>query len=135
MFVFCPPQCGGRYLCPFRTGADVSPLQGWTLLGYAQIFQGQITALMECQGINKRGLRLYCGFPDIYLLISIIICLRICVDNVAAGGRMRLTCTIMQPDIARTGVRSALKDENRGPEPAPKAPKGAGERNQLSGCC
>lgn len=48
---------------------------------------------------------------------------------------MRLTCTIMRPDIARTGVRSALNDENRGPEPAPKAPKGAGERNQLSGYC
>lgn len=51
---FCPSQRGGRYLCPFRTGADVSPLQGRTLLGYTQIFQGQKTALMECQGINKR---------------------------------------------------------------------------------
>lgn len=39
----------------------------------------------------------------------------------------------MRSDMARTGFRAALRDENREPEPAPEAPKGAGERNELSG--
>ncbi|EAQ9928397.1 hypothetical protein EAV45_22295, partial [Salmonella enterica] len=34
---FCPPRRGGSYLWFFRTGADVSPLQGRALL---KIFTG-----------------------------------------------------------------------------------------------
>lgn len=130
----CPTRSGGCYFWFFRTGADVSPLQGRALLRYAQIFRGQITALIHFQGINKRGLRLYCGFPDIRLLILTVICLRIFVNIVAAGEKMRRLSRIMLPDMARTDVRTALRDENREPEPAPEAPKGAGERNQFSGC-
>lgn len=92
-----------------------------------------MTALIHFQGINKGGLRLYCGFSDIRLLILTIICLRIFVDIVAAGEKMRRLSRIMRPDMARTDVRAALGDENREPEPAPEAPKGAGERNQFSG--
>jgi len=126
---------GGTNLCFLRTGADVSPLQGRVLLRYAQIFRGQITALIIFQGMNKRGLRLYCGFADICLLLSSVICLRIYVDSVMPGDRFRRLSEEMRPEMARTGAWITPGTENAGTEPAPQAPKGAGERKELSGCC
>lgn len=117
---------------PDRRGRESAARAGIVTL--CTDFSGTDNCPDSFQGINKRGLRLYCGFPDIRLLIVTIICLRIFVDIVAAGDKMRRLSTIMRPDMARTDVRAALGDENREPEPAPEAPKGAGERNQLSGC-
>lgn len=68
MPVFCPSLRDGRYLWFFRTGADVSPLQGRAYIKMSTRFQKtkDIPA-----GLGGRGLMtvvgLFSGFADIRL--------------------------------------------------------------------
>lgn len=63
-----PAQSDGRYFSLFRTGADVSPLQGQALSWMLTELKGikDLPAGLQCRGLIT-GFRLFSGFTDICL--------------------------------------------------------------------
>lgn len=77
----CPPRSGGRYFYILSGAALAAASEGIFVIIHSCFKDKYFPCGEATQGIKEQGLRIYCRFSVLCLLLSEVICLRIFVNN------------------------------------------------------
>lgn len=77
----CPPRSGGRYFYILSGAALAAASEGIFVIIHSCFKDKYFPCGEATQGIKEQGLRIYCGFDVLCLLLSEAIPLRVFVDN------------------------------------------------------
>ena len=77
----CPPRSGGRYFYILSGAALAAASEGIFVIIHSCFKDKYFPCGEATQGIKEQGLRIYCGFDVLCLLLSEVISLRVFVDN------------------------------------------------------
>ncbi|RNP87618.1 hypothetical protein BL166_00026190 [Klebsiella pneumoniae] len=77
----CPPRSGGRYFYILSGAALAAASEGIFVIIHSCFKDKYFPCGEATQGIKEQGLRIYCGFDVLCLLLSEVISLRFFVDN------------------------------------------------------
>ncbi len=77
----CPPRSGGRYFYILSGAAVAAASEGIFVIIHSCFKDKYFLCGEATQGIKEQGLRIYCGFDLLRLLLSEVIRLRVFVNN------------------------------------------------------
>lgn len=77
----CPPRSGGRYFYILSGAAVAAASEGIFVIIHGCFKDKYFPCGEATQGIKEQGLRIYCGFDLLRLLLSEVIRLRVFVNN------------------------------------------------------
>lgn len=104
----CPPRSGGRYFYILSGAALAAASEGIFVIIHSCFKDKYFPCGEATQGIKEQGLRIYCGFDLLRLLLAEVIRLRVFVNN-----RRRFSSDTRLPDCGHQKTVRAGQNEKR----------------------